>query len=149
MALSSQQQFSRLVALFLGEVLRSRHTTLPRAAEISRRVVSQIEGLSSEPEVLSLVTELEREFGEVLVLKQALHFGYQDSDVKVYEREIKEYAAELFKRDAVTSSLFLELAAGHGTTIQELCVKYPDFCQYLLNVPEKGELVLSLQRQAA
>lgn len=143
-ASSPSQTLNNLVALFLAEAIRSRRTSLSRAAEISHRVVSNINQLTSEGQALSLLTEIEKDFREVSSLKQALHFGYKLSDVKIYEAEIKDYVAKTFTRDIAASNSFLQDAASQGMTISALCLKYPDFCQYLLACPEKGQMLEQL-----
>jgi hypothetical protein len=142
---SVNQTFNNLVALFLSEAIRSKRTSLDRAAEISHRVVSKLKFLNSEDQALELVTGIEKDFGEVSALKQALHFGYKASDVKVYEAEIRDYAAKFFLRDINFSNTFLQDAARHGATIQELCLKYPAFCDYLSQSSEKAELLPQLR----
>lgn len=133
--------YRQLIALFLAEVIRSRHTTIHRAAEVARAVVHGFEQIHTEEDALRYVTDIEREFEEVGRLRQALHFGNKPFEVSVYEQEIREYAARLFEQDMVTSSEFLQVAAKKHMTIQELCVKYPDFCEYLYRNKEKRELV--------
>lgn len=128
---SEQISFSKLIGLFLAEELRSRRVSLARAAEISRRVMRSLGNINSETDALNMLSEIEKDFEEVLVLKQVLHFGYKESDVKLYEEEIKQYAADLVKRDMEASAAFLKDASDNGTTIQTLCVKYPNFCSYL------------------
>ncbi len=125
--------------------MRTRRTSLPRAAEISQRVISRLGELNSESRALALLTEIEKDFEEVSALKQALHFGHEVSDIKVYEAEIKEYAAKIFAQDMAASNAFLQDAARPGATIQELCIKYPRFCQFLLATSEKASLLPSLQ----
>jgi len=136
---------SQLIALFLAEAIRSRRTSLARAAEISHRVISKLNFLNSESQALFLLTEIEKDFQEVSVLKQALHFGYHPSDVKVYESEIREFASKLLLRDINLSNAFLQDAARPGATIQEVCLKYPDFCDYLLHSSEKGAMLGEFQ----
>ncbi|MCL5774591.1 MAG: hypothetical protein M1333_00085 [Patescibacteria group bacterium] len=127
--------FKQLVAMFLAEVVRSRRTSLARAAEISDRVIQLLPDMKTEAEALSLLTEVEKEFEEMVVLKQALHFGYKENDVQVYEHDIKDYAAEIFSKDMSLSVAFLHDAARPGMDIQKLCLKYPDFCDYLMRDP--------------
>lgn len=145
MEASLSQNFSELAALFLAEIIRSRKTSLGRAAEISRQVLRMLPQMNSEGETLSALTEIEKEFDEVRSLKQALNFGYKASDIKVYEKEIKEFASRVLTYDINLSSVFLQDAARRDTTIQELCVKYPEFCNYLFANSEKGELLPELR----
>ena len=135
---------NQLVALFLAEAIRSKRTSLSRAAEISHRVVARINLLKSESQALSLLTEVEKDFTEVSVLKQALHFGNHASDVKIYENEIKDYASKVVAKDIQLSNAFLEDAAKQGANIQELCLKYPEFCSYLQSCSEKSQLLSGL-----
>ncbi len=134
-----------LVALFLAEAVRSRRTSLARAAEISKRVISFLPKLKTENETLAALTEIEKDFEEITALKQALHFGYNPSDTKIFEAEIKEYASKFFLQDLTLSSDFLEDASKPGMTIQRLCLKYPDFCNYLLANSEKAKAVPGLK----
>ncbi|HVY68190.1 MAG TPA: hypothetical protein VHA30_04835, partial [Patescibacteria group bacterium] len=108
MSEQANNPFAYLVAVFLSEVIRSRQTSIKRAAEISGRVVDNIAGIQSEEQALVFVTQLETDFEEVQTLKQALHFGYSASDISVYESEIKEFSAQLFRQDMVQSSQFLQ-----------------------------------------
>lgn len=142
----STQNFNNLVALFLAEAIRSRRTSLPRAAEISHRVVSRMNMLKSEDQTLELLTNIEKDFEEVTTLKQALHFGYRASDTKVYEAEIRDYASTIFTKDMNLSNAFLQDAAKPGANIQQLCLKYPDFCEYLSSFPEKADLIPQMQK---
>src|SRR6266404_5309817 len=144
---SSTQTFNSMVALFLAEAIRSRRTSLTRAAEISHRVIAMLPSISGETQALSMLTEIEKDFQEVSVLKQALHFGYQSSDVKVYETEIKDYASKIFSKDLNLSNAFLQDAARPGATIQQLCLKYPEFCQFLMSCSERGNLLEQLNPQ--
>ena len=144
--MDQQQQLNNLVALFLAEAIRTRRTSLSRAAEILHRVTAGLKNWNSEEQVLAVLTNLEKDFEEVSILKQALHFGYHPSDVKVYEAEIKDYASKILSKDIGLSTRFLNEAAQSGATIQELCIKYPEFCDYLCTNSEKGELVKDFRR---
>jgi hypothetical protein len=132
--------FKELVALFLAEIIRTRRTSLGRAAEIANRVVRNLPQIRNEEDALAMLTDIEQDFGEVENLKQALHFGYKDSDIKVYEKEIKDYASEVLKDSMENSTGFLQEASMPGTTIQQLCLKYPDFCEFLLSVSGKSQV---------
>ena len=145
MSITQNKNLDQLAAAFLAEVLRSRTTSLRRAAEISHRVITTISSASDEAETLSKLVELEKDFEEVTALKQALHFGHKESDTKVYEKEIKEYASKTFSRDMVLSSIFLQEAAKSDMTIQKLCVKYPDFCNFMLSFTDKAPIIKDLQ----
>jgi hypothetical protein len=139
---------NKLIALFLAETIRSRRTSLSRAAEISSQVVSRLPSISSEDQALAMLTEIEKDFEEVTDLKQALHFGYEPSEMKVYEGEIKNYASKIFEHDIQASNAFLQDAALPGMTIQQLCLKYPDFCRFLLSSPDKAKNLQDLQLTA-
>lgn len=139
------QNFNNLVALFLAEAIRSRRTSLSRAAEISQRVISGLGKIASEGQALAMLEDIEKDFEEISDLKQALHFGYESSDIKIFEPEIKDYASKIFTQDLKLSGDFLNDAARPDMTIQELCIKYPQFCQFLLSSPEKAELLPELQ----
>ncbi len=132
---------NELVALFLAETIRSRRTSLARAAEISQEVLNHLPSLKSEDQMLSVLTDIEKDFQEVTALKQALHFGYHSSDIKVYESEIKDFASKIFSTNMKKSAGFLADAALPGMTIQQLCLEYPDFCQYLAKNSDKSSLL--------
>ncbi|MFA5991250.1 MAG: hypothetical protein WC794_03330 [Candidatus Doudnabacteria bacterium] len=132
---------NELVALFLAETIRSRRTSLARAAEISQQVVDHLPSLKSEDQILSALTEIEKDFQEVTALKQALHFGYRSSDIKVYEPEIRDFASNVFSVDMQKSAAFLADAAKLGMTIERLCLQYPDFSQYLAKNSDKSSLL--------
>ena len=123
--------FNRIVSLFLAEELRSRRVSLARAAEISRRVLQNLGNIHSETDALNMLSDIEKDFEEVGVIKQALHFGHAQPDVKQYEQQIKEYASDLLKQDIESSATFLRDCSGPQADIQVLCVKYPKFCEYL------------------
>lgn len=123
---------NNLIALFLAEAIRTKRTSLARAAEISGEVISKLKNLKSEEDALRALTELEKDFEEVSTLKQALHFGEETSDIKIYEAEIKDYASKMIAKDMGASNTFLQDAAEASMTIQKLCIKYPDFCRFLI-----------------
>jgi len=135
--------------MFLAEVIRSRRTSLSRAAEISDRVIQLLPQMKTEAETLNLLTDVEKDFEEMVVLKQALHFGYSETDVLVYEHDIKEYAARIFTEDMALSVAFLQDASKPGMDIQRLCLKYPDFCQYLAGDPNNSFFAEKLKAQIA
>jgi len=140
---------NNLIALFLAEAIRTRRTSLARAAEISSHALFKLRNLNSEEKALRALTELEKDFEEVAVIKQALHFGNNASDIKVYEAEIKDYASKMIAKDLDGSNAFLQDAAGRGMTIQKLCIKYPAFCDFLISSsPDKG-LSFKLPQPAA
>ena len=129
----------------MSEIIRSRRTTITRAAEISSLVLNKMDEIQSEKELLVLLNNLEKEFEEVLALKEALHFGHSSSDVKIYDKEIRQYAADHFIHDAAGSAAFLQVAGSPGLSIQELCLKYPEFCHYLLYNSDKSNMLNKLQ----
>jgi hypothetical protein len=94
----------------------------------------------SEEATLKELTKIEREFEEVGQLKQALHFGYRPNDTKVFEQQIKDFASKAFVKDMAVSAAFLQDAAKPTMTVQELCLKYPEFCKFLeaAGQPVKG-----------
>ncbi len=143
--MASNNQFNGLVALFLAEIIRSRRTSLRRAAEISNWVIRNLPKMTSETAILGLLTDIERDFEEVAALKQALHFGYKELDIKVFEHEIRQYASDIFAKDMVLSAAFLQDASKSDMDIQRLCLKYPDFCNYLINSTEKAQLLSGIQ----
>ena len=141
MAESSQNNnFVKLVAYFLAEIVRSRRASISRAAEISEEVVKNLSQFSSEAAALNWVQEISREFEELGDLKQALKFNYHPSDIGVYQDEVKDFASRLLERDMRRSSEFLNDASAKQNTIQQLCIKYPDFCNFLLN-SDKAKLL--------
>lgn len=133
--------FNQLVALFLAEAIRSKRTSLQRAAEIAQRVIAKLPLIRNEKDTLNTLTDIEKDFEEVGALKQALHFGYRTSDIKIFEPEIKEYASKVFEKDLQKSAAFLQDAASPTATIEQLCLKYPDFCRKLSENPEKASLL--------
>lgn len=136
---STGLNFNQVVALFLAEALRSRRISLSRAAEVSARVTDCLPYISSEDQALAMLTEIEKDFQEVTALKQALHFGYKESDVKVYEDEIKSYAAKILQQGLTEPNAFLQDAAIPNMSISQLCLKYPDFCSFLLSTSVKAK----------
>jgi hypothetical protein len=105
--------------------------------------------MKTEAETLALLTDVEKDFEEMVVLKQALHFGYSETDVLVYEHDIKEYAAKIFTEDMALSVAFLQDASKPGMDIQRLCLKYPEFGQYLAGDPNNSFFTGKLKAQAA
>jgi hypothetical protein len=134
-----------IVSLFLSEIIRSRKITIPRAAEISSQVLKAMEQLrDDETEMLRLLDQLEKDFQEVAALKQTLRVGKGDLDVRVYDEEIREYSAELFKTNMVASAAFLRDAA-RSDSIDKVCAVYPDFCNFLIEKTDKAEIVKKLK----
>jgi hypothetical protein len=142
---NQENNFNNLIALFLAEEVRSRRTSLQRAAEISQRVVSRLKDINTEGNALAVLTEIEKDFREVTSLRQALHFGYKASDVKIWESEVKDYASKLFSKDMRASAEFLRQAAESGATIQDLCIKYPAFSNYIFSCSEKAPMIEGLE----
>jgi hypothetical protein len=106
--------------------------------------VEALPSLKSEEQALAFLSRIERDFEEVDTLKHALCFRYCDADIELYEKEIKEFSASLFERDMVMSASFLQDAVSPDMDIQKLCIKYPEFCQYLLLSTEKTPLLKRL-----
>jgi hydroxymethylpyrimidine pyrophosphatase-like HAD family hydrolase len=143
------KNLKNLIAMFFSENLRSRRTSIGRAAEIARRVLELLPKFDSEGQVLSGLWEIEKDFVEIGELRHALHFGYNPSEIIVYEKEVKEYAADVFKNNMAKSVAFLQDAAKPTMSIQELCIRYPQFCEFLVNKTEKGEIIQGLRQQLA
>jgi hypothetical protein len=137
--MSEEKNFSfyHLVALFLSEIIRSRRVSLRRGAEIAQSVVDRLSFIHSEEEALMMITDIEKEFEEVVILKQALQFGFEKNDTKVFENEIKDFASKIFLSDMAESAEFLHYASKEKITIQELCLRYPAFCVFLNSCANK------------
>ncbi len=130
----------KIVSLFLSEIIRSRNTTVTRAAEISSQVMRAMEKLrDDEVAMLNLLGQLERDFQEVIALKQTLHFGHEDNQIQAFDKEIREYASELFKVSMVISAGFLRDAA-ESPSIEHLCKHHPDFTDFLLTKTDKAAI---------
>ncbi len=130
----------KIVGLFLAEIIRSRNTTVTRAAEISSQVMRAMEKLrDDEVAMLHLLGELEKDFQQVVALKQTLRFGHEDNQIREFDKEIREYASELFKISMVISAGFLRDAA-ESTSIEKLCKQHPDFTDFLLTKTDKAPI---------
>jgi hypothetical protein len=145
---AEQNNFVQLVAFFLAEIIRSRRTSIRRAAEISELIIRNMSSLVSESAALNWIEEIEHDFEELTNLRQALRFNYDASSIQVYEKEIREFAAALFQQDMAKSASFLKDAAKANNTIQELCIQYPEFCSFLITKTDKAPLLAELQPAA-
>lgn len=141
----TQNNYVKLIAFFLSEIVRSRRTSIRRAAEISQSVINNMDVFTSEELVLTWVTRLEKDFEEIGDYKKALHFNFDSSSISVYEDEVKQFAAWLFENDMARSAQFLKDASDRQVNIQQLCIKHPDFCDYLLQHTDKGVILQNLQ----
>jgi hypothetical protein len=84
-----------------------------------------------EGEMLDLLRQLEKDFQEAVALKQTLHVGHNGNEVRIFDKEIREYAANLFKTNMVVSAAFLRDAAD-SVSMGQLCRQYPEFHQFLV-----------------
>ncbi len=133
-----------IVSLFLSEIIRSRNTPIPRMAEISGDVVEAMQKLrDDETEMLCLLRQLEKDFQGAVALKQTLHAGHSRNEVRIFDQEIREYAAELFKTNLVASAAFLRDAADCAS-MDKLCRQYPEFNQFLNAKTDKAPLLKGL-----
>ena len=108
-------------------------------------VLQNMGKIQTEEQLLQLLNQLEHDFEEVTALKDVLHFGHDNGEIKIYDHEIREFAANNFPHDAVSAAAFLQEAAQSGMVIQTLCLKYPDFCHFLIYNSDKSEAVNNLQ----
>lgn len=120
-----------MVCLFLAEQLRVRKISLPRAAEIAQKVVSNINLLDSEQDFLRLVKELAKDFEELVRLEERVFFWVDINHRKVMEENVRGCVVEMIGQDPVFALELLNMAIKDGATVEDLKIKFPQFAAFL------------------
>ena len=129
--LPNKEQYARLVCLFLAEQLRVKKISLRRAADISQRVVNNINLIDTEQDFLRLVKELSKDFEELFTLEDRVFFYMQINERRSMETFVKRFAIEIIPQDPKLALDIMLTAIKDEAKLEDLKARFPLFSQYL------------------
>lgn len=127
---ATKEEFAKMVCLFLAEELRSKRIGLERAAEISQKVLDNINLVTSEAEFLSLAKELATDFEELVKLEDRMLRGRRIDERRRLEKEVAEFVAKNLGQNPSDSIKLMQTASAEEVTIQDLILKFPEFKKF-------------------
>jgi len=126
-----KEEYARSVCYFLAELLRNHQVSLPRAAEISEKVVSNINLLDNERQFLEFIQDLSRDFEELVQFTKRIDMHMQVSEREKLEIQVREFVISSLGTDLQTAFGVLSEAIKAGTRQENLCQKFPQFKQFI------------------
>ena len=121
-----QEQYSKSVALFLAELLRTRKITLQRAADIASKVVQNLNLLDTEQDFLRLIKEMSGDFEELMYLQELVQIDVRVNERKEMENHVRHFAVKIMVTDIKLASQVLQDATAENIKFEDLRTKYPE-----------------------
>jgi hypothetical protein len=131
---NNKNEYARHVALFLAELLRTRRISLDRAAEISQRVVENLNLIDTENHFLEFVKHLAKDFQELFPLEDRINLRIRTKSRSELEKQVEAYATHIMSKDLDQSLAILQEAAKEDLKLIEFYAKFPDFKLYIESI---------------
>lgn len=127
---NSKNEYARSVAFFLSELIRTRKTSLRRAADIASRVVIHLNLIDTEQDFLRLIKELTADFEELNKLQERIYISIKVDERKDLEKKVREFAVTTILSDVSLASQILQAASLEDVRINDLFEKFPQFYEW-------------------
>ncbi len=128
---NTKEQYAQAVCYFLAELLRNHRVSLPRAAEISEKVVGNINLIDTEKQFLEFIRDLSRDFEELLQFTERIDMHMKAGDREKLETQVREFVISSIGSDLDTAFAVLNEAIKEGCRHEDLCQKFPQFHQFI------------------
>jgi len=115
----------------LAELLRNHQVSLPRAAEISEKVVGNINLIDTEKQFLEFIRDLSRDFEELIQFTKRIDMHMQVGEREKLEIQVREFVISSLGTDLQTAFGVLSEAIKDETRQEDLCQKFPQFKQFI------------------
>ncbi|OGE79758.1 MAG: hypothetical protein A2660_02080 [Candidatus Doudnabacteria bacterium RIFCSPHIGHO2_01_FULL_45_18] len=129
----SKNDFAKAVSLFLAEMLRTRSITLRRAADIAEQVINNINLIEGEADFLRLIKDLSRDFEELHQLSGRIQMNGRSRQRQDLEQQVREFVITTMSADLKLASDVLQAAVGQDLVLDNLCLQFPQFKQFVEN----------------
>lgn len=133
----NQEPFAQAVCYFLAEQLRVRRIDLKRAAEISQKVLQNINLVSNEADFLRFIKELSNDFEELQTLEKIVFMNMRAGSRKQMDNAIKEFVVATIVYDLPLATQVLSEAIKVEARAEDLLSKYPQLGKYLRKEPNE------------
>lgn len=131
----NKNQFAYMVCLFLAEGMRTRKLSLKRAGEIAEKVLANINLIDTEEDFLKLVKELSKDFDELVLLENKVLKQRILDQKRNMESHVRNFSIQILPSNPKLALLILEKAAENDMTVETLAQTFPEFDQYLRQLP--------------
>jgi hypothetical protein len=126
-----KNEYARMISLFLAELLRTRKTSLNRAADISQKVVENINLIDTEVDFLRFVQMLTSEFDEMVPMKEVVQLHIRKNHRVDLEQKVKSFVIHIMQEDPNHALEVLQEASKDDAKLPDLCLKYPKLKQFI------------------
>ena len=130
-----KNQYAKSICYFLAELLRTRRISLERAADISQKMIDNINLLDSEHDFLQLTKTLAQDFEELIYLKERISLDIGVLKRKDLEDKVRQFVVNVLPNDTTLALNILEEAIKSDIELSELGKKFPEFGQFLTKTP--------------
>ncbi|MBI3952503.1 MAG: hypothetical protein HY336_00940 [Candidatus Doudnabacteria bacterium] len=126
-----KEEYAKLVCFFLAEQLRVHKISLRRACEIGQKVLDNINLVESEEDFLRLVSELSKDFEELLGLEKRTFFYVEETKRSSMEQAVRDFVILNLVNDMPQAVGLLSEAVKESADTSRLCQLFPKFSQFL------------------
>ncbi len=138
---SNKEAYAQSVCYFLAELLRTHKVALNRAAEISQKVLDNINLIDSEQQFLKFIKELSLDFEELMGLSERINMHIQVDERTNLEAWVRQFVIAVLPADLNQASEVLQEAVKSTCEINSLCGKFPQFKQFIeSHVPDPRKI---------
>lgn len=127
---SQKEEYAKAVCYFLAELLRNHRVSLPRAAEISEKVVGNINLIDTEHQFLEFIHVLSKDFEELIQFTERIDMHMKSNEREQLEIQVREFVISYIGSDLATAFAVLNEAVRENCRHEDLCQKFPQFHQF-------------------
>lgn len=128
---NQKEEYAKAVCYFLAELLRNHKVSLRRAAEISEKVVANINLIDTELHFLEFIRELSRDFEELVTLTTRIDLHLKTGEREKLDMQVREFVISSLDKDIHLAFGVLNEAVQPGACHEKLCQKFPLFKQFI------------------
>jgi hypothetical protein len=126
-----KEEYAKAVCYFLAELLRNHRVALPRAAEISEKVVANINLIDTELQFLEFIRELSRDFDELVSFSARIDMHMKVGEREKLDTQVREFVIFSLDKDLELAYGVLNEAVQPGACHEVICGKFPIFKQFI------------------
>jgi hypothetical protein len=128
---SNKEAYAQAVCYFLAELLRNHKVALARAAEISQKVLDNINLIDSEAQFLKFIKELSLDFEELIEFTYRIDMHLKAGERALLENRVREFVISVLPTDLKQAAEILQDAVKESCEIAVLYQKFPQFKQFI------------------
>lgn len=128
---NKKEEYARAVCYFLAELLRNHRVALPRAAEISEKVLANINLIDTELQFLEFIRVISKDFEELVGFSERIDMHMKVGERQKLDIQVREFVIASLDKDLETAFLVLSEAVKPDACHEVLCGKFPVFKQFI------------------